>query len=184
MSILALLASGGDASKPLLLPALPDLLWGTVSFVILLVMFAKFILPTFNKVLAERAEKIEGGLAKAEEAQAEAARALAEYNSQLTEARKEAANIRAAADEEKRRVIDEAKSAATAEATAVASRAAESLRAERSQAATELTREVGALALDLASRVVGESLKDDARARAVVDAFIADLERQASEAGR
>ena len=184
MSILALLASGGDASKPLLLPALPDLLWGTVSFVILLVMFAKFILPTFNKVLAERAEKIEGGLAKAEEAQAEAARALAEYNSQLTEARKEAAAIRSAADEEKRRVIDEAKSAATAEATAVASRAAESLRAERSQAASELTREVGALALDLASRVVGESLKDDARARAVVDAFIADLERQAAEAGR
>jgi len=47
-----------------------------------------------------------------------------------------------------------------------------------------LQKEVGALALELASKVVGESLRDDARSRAVVDQFISDLERQANEAGR
>ena len=183
MSILALLAEG-DATKPILLPAFPDLLWGTVSFLILLVMFSKFILPTLNKVLAERAEKIEGGLRRAEEAQAEAAKALSEYNSQLAEARQEAASIRTAAADEKRHMVDAAKAEAAAEATGVLKRGQEALAAERSQASAELTRQIGALALDLAGKVVGESLSDNARARAVVDKFIADLERQAAEAGR
>ena len=40
--------------------------------------------------------------------------------------------------------------------------------------------EVGTLAVELAGKVVGESLDDDARARATVDRFIADLEAQAA----
>jgi F-type H+-transporting ATPase subunit b len=180
--MIGLIAAEGEG--PILIPATADLLWGTVSFVILFILFTKFVLPMFNKVLVERAEKIEGGLKKAEEAQAKAQAALAEYSAQLAEARNSAAGIRAAADEEKRAIIEEAKSAAVAEASAVAQRASDQVQAERSQAVSSLQREVGALALDLASKVVGESLKDDARSRAVVDQFIADLERQASEAGR
>ena len=42
-----------------------------------------------------------------------------------------------------------------------------------------LRSEVGSLATDLASRIVGESLQDDARSNGVVDRFIADLEAQA-----
>ena len=37
-----------------------------------------------------------------------------------------------------------------------------------------------ALALALAGKVVGESLTDDARAKATIDRFIADLEAQAA----
>ena len=39
-----------------------------------------------------------------------------------------------------------------------------------------LRSEVGSLAIDLAGGVVGETLSDDARATAVVDRFLADLE--------
>lgn len=176
-----LVAEGGSA---ILIPHAADLIWGSVSFVILLVMFTKFVLPAFNKVLAERAEKIEGGFKRAEQAQAEAQAALQEYTSQLADARAEAASIRTAAAEEKRAMVDEAKAAAAAEAAAVAARGIEQVHAERAQAVSSLQKEVGSLALDLAGRVIGESLQDDARARAVVDAFISDLERQASEAGR
>ncbi|MEY4322311.1 MAG: hypothetical protein RL410_92 [Actinomycetota bacterium] len=180
--MIGLIAAEGEGS--ILLPATADLLWGSVSFVILLVLFSKFVSPMFNKVLVERAEKIEGGLKRAEDAQAKAQEALAQYSAQLAEARNSAAGIRAAADEEKRAIIEEAKSAAVAEASAVAQRAAEQVKAERSSAVSSLQKEVGSLALDLAGKVVGESLSDDARARAVVDRFISDLERQASEAGR
>jgi len=182
MGILGLIAA--EAEHNILLPATADLIWGSVSFVILFVMFVKFALPAFNRVLAERKEKIEGGFARAEAAQAEADAALRNYSAQLAEARTEASNIRAAADAEKRAMVEEAKAEATAAAGAVTARAQEQVRAERNQAVSTLQREVGALALDLASKVIGESLQDDARARAVVDAFIADLERQASEAGR
>ena len=48
--------------------------------------------------------------------------------------------------------------------------------AERQQAITQLRGEVGGLATTLASRIVGESLEDDARARRTVERFLADLE--------
>ena len=43
-----------------------------------------------------------------------------------------------------------------------------------------LTRQVGELSVTLAGKIVGESLSDDARVRATVDAFLDDLERQAA----
>jgi F-type H+-transporting ATPase subunit b len=52
--------------------------------------------------------------------------------------------------------------------------------AERNQATSALTRQVGELAVGLAGKVVGQSLEDDARVRATVDAFITDLEQQAA----
>ncbi len=183
MGINALLASA-EGENSILLPATPDLLWGTVSFVILVVLFSKFVLPRFNKVLDERTEKIEGGFAKAQAAQEQASAALTKYNAQLSEARTEASSIRAAADEEKRSIVDSARKEAEDKAQATLKRTAEQIDAEKAQAVSTLQKEVGALALDLASKVVGESLKDDARARAVVDQFISDLERQANEAGR
>ncbi len=174
-------AEGGGA---ILIPHAADLIWGSVSFVILLLLFSKYVLPRFNQVLAERAEKIEGGLKRAELAQAQADAALRNYNEQLEVARQQAAEIRAAAADEKRTVIAQASAEAEAKASQIAQRAIESLESEKIQAEAALQREVGSLALDLASKVIGESLNDDARARSVVDAFIADLERQASEAGR
>ena len=66
-----------------LIPAPYDIIWGTLSFVILLLMFWKYVLPTFNKVTAERAEKIEGGIEQAKVMQAEAARSRDAYSEQL-----------------------------------------------------------------------------------------------------
>ena len=173
------------AEEPnILLPALPDLIWGSVSFVILFLLFRKFVLPMANKLADERAEKIEGGLARAEKAQSEATALLKQYQEALAEARTEAAAIRNAAQSERAHIVDEARSEAVAAATEISQRAHDQIVAEQAQVVTGLQREVGALALDLAGKIVGEVLTDDARARAAVDRFIADLERAASEAGR
>ncbi|MEL0317083.1 MAG: F0F1 ATP synthase subunit B, partial [Aquiluna sp.] len=51
-----------------------------------------------------------------------------------------------------------------------------SLVAERDAAARSLQAEIGALAIELASRIVGEKLKDDKVATKVVDDFISELE--------
>ena len=47
-----------------------------VGFAVLMFIVVKFIVPMFEKTFAERAEAIEGGIAKAEKAQIEANRAL------------------------------------------------------------------------------------------------------------
>ena len=54
------------------------------------------------------------------------------------------------------------------------------IEAERQSALVSLRGEVGTLALDLAGGVIGESHADDAKAKGVVDRFLADLEKAES----
>ncbi|MCU0302195.1 MAG: F0F1 ATP synthase subunit B [Candidatus Nanopelagicales bacterium] len=166
-----------------LIPASYDILWGSVSFFILLAMFWKFVLPRFNQLVAERAERIEGGIERAKVMQAEAARTRDAYSAQLEAANKEAASIRTSAQSEGEQIIAAARAEATTQAAAVTARADAQIQAERAAAVGSLQRDVGDLAVQLASRIVGESLADDARARATVDRFIAELEANASAQG-
>jgi F-type H+-transporting ATPase subunit b len=106
-----------------------------------------------------------------------------QYQAQLAEARTEAAQIRAQAQADKAAMVEEARTEAAEAAAAVTARAEASIAAERASTVASLRREVGTLAVSLAGKVVGESLEDDARARATVDRFIADLEAQAAGAG-
>ena len=160
---------------------LDELIIGTLAFGIVFFALAKFAFPAISKTLDDRADAIEGGLARAENSQAEAAAMLEEYRAQLADARGEAANIRAEAQAEKTVMIESARGEAAAAAASVTERAQAQIEAERSQAMASLRRDVSELALTLASKVVGESLTDDARARASVDRFIADLEVEAAK---
>jgi F-type H+-transporting ATPase subunit b len=159
-----------------LLPATYDIVWSTVVFVVLFLLFWRFVLPTYLRVLDERGAKIQGGLEKAEKAQAEAAAALQAYNDQLAEAREEAGRIREQARSEGAVIITEMRERAQSEASRITEQAQRQLEAERQQAVAQLRGEVGRLAVDLAGRVVGESLTDEERQRRVVDRFLADLE--------
>jgi len=158
-----------------LIPADYDIIWSSVIFVALLIVVAVFVVPRLNKALDARAEAIEGGLKKAEEAQAAAAAARDEYNAQLAEARAEAARIREQARTDGAAILAELKEQAQAEANRIAANAQVQIEAERAAALVSLRAEVGTLALDLASGVVGESLSDDKKASALVDRFLADL---------
>jgi F-type H+-transporting ATPase subunit b len=157
-------------------PELPDLIWASLCFVVLFVFFWRYVLPRVAAALDARSQLIEGGIEKAENAQAEAAAALDEYTKQLAEARAEAARIREQARLDGTKILNELKEQATVEAARVTSNAQVTIEAERQSALVSLRSEVGTLAIDLASGVVGESLSDDKKAAAVVDRFLADLE--------
>lgn len=178
----AVIVASEEPPNPLV-PKAPELIVGTIAFLLLLWLLKKFVYPMFEKAFAERTAAIEGGLAKAEQAQAQADAALAQYQAQLADARGEASTIRSEAQADRARIIDEARAEADAAGTAIRQRTAAQVEADRASAQTELSRDVGRIALDLAERILGESLADDARARATIDRFIADLE-QASEGSR
>lgn len=170
-----LAAEEGAAPNPLV-PATYDIVWSAVVFVIILVAFWKVFLPKLQKMLDERAEAIEGNIAKADEAQAKAEAALQEYTAQLAGARQEAGEIRDAARADATKIVAKAKEDANAEAARIAQTAQAQIEAERQSAVVSLRREVGSLAIDLASGVVGEQLADDQKAASLVDRFLADLE--------
>ena len=173
-----LLAAEGEASNPLL-PAIYDIVWSIIPFALVLLLFWRVVLPRLQKTLDERSEAIEGGIAQAENAQAEAKEALEKYNALLADARAEAASIRDQARSEGTQILQEMKTNAQAEADRIAQSAQAQIEAERHQAVLSLRKEVGNLALDLASAVVQERLSEDAKAASVVDKLLADLDKEA-----
>ncbi len=164
------------ASENPLVPTGTEFIIGTICFLIVFGLLAKVLLPRIQQTLAERTELIEGGLARSEEAQAEAKQLLDQYRQQLAEARHEAARLREEAREQGAQIIAEMREQAQAEASRVTEAAQAQIEAERQQALTALRAEVGALATELASRIVGESLTDEARQGRLVDRFLAELE--------
>lgn len=151
-----------------------------VVFGILFVLIRKYVVPNFEKTYAERTEAIEGGLKQAETKQAEADEKLASLEQQLGDARHEAARIREEAREQGARIVSDMREQAQAESSRIVEHGKSQLEAERQAAVASLRAEVGALATQLAGRIVGESLEDDERSARVVDRFLVDLE--ASEA--
>lgn len=168
-------AAEEEAPNPLL-PETYDIVWSSVVFLIILFFFWKLVLPRMQKLLDDRAEAIEGNIAKADEAQRKAEAALEQYTRQLAEARAEAGQIREQARADGAKIVAEHKELAAAEAARITASAQAQIEAERQAAVVSLRSEVGSLAIDLASGVLGESLADDARASALVDRFLADLE--------
>ena len=75
-------------------------------------------------------------------------------------------------------IVAEARQKATAEAARVTETAQRQIEAERQQAAVALRTDVGALATELASKIVGESLADEARRSRVVERFLDELDAQ------
>jgi F-type H+-transporting ATPase subunit b len=164
------------ASTNPLLPSWPEFIIGTILFLLVFGALAKFLLPRAQQTLAQRTEMIEGGLARSEEAQAEAKQLLDQYREQLGEARHEAARLREEAREQGAQIIAEMREQAQADARRITESAQAQIEAERQQALTSLRTEVGTLATELASRIVGESLTDEARQRRMVDRFLDELE--------
>lgn len=179
-------ATEGEASQSPVIPEWYDIIWSSVCFVIILFFFWRYVLPRMQKLLDERAEAIEGNIAKADEAQRKAEAALEEYTAQLADARAEAGRIRETAREDGKKIVAEAKDQASTEAARLTASAQAQIEAERQSALVTLRSEVGTIAIDLASGVVGETLTDDQKAKAVVDRFLADLEasEQAAAGGK
>ncbi len=180
VTLSGVLAAEGEDFNPLL-PHTAEIIVGAVAFGLLFWLLSRTVFPMFEKAYAERTEAIEGGIKKAEAAQAEAAAALEQYTAQLAEARNEAARIRDEAREQGKSIVDQLTSEARESAARITTRGEEQLAAERQQVVAQLRGEIGRIAIELAERVVGESLADDERQSRVVDRFLAELE--ASPAG-
>ncbi len=174
--ILAAAAEDGAELPNPLIPAVYDIVWSSVVFVVLLTFFWFKVLPGFKKMLDERAKAIEGRLAEAEAAQRSAEERTAFIEAEQAKLRSESSSIREEARSEGAAILAEMKAQAAAEAERLQQTVKNSLEAEREVAQRVLRAEIGELAIELASRIVGQKLQEDAVANKVVDDFIAELE--------
>jgi F-type H+-transporting ATPase subunit b len=163
-----------------LVPPIPELVIGLIAFAIVFYFLATKLLPNINRVLEERREAIEGGMEKADAAQAEAQETLEQYRDQLAEARHEAARLRQEAQEQGAALIAEMRAEGQRQREEIVAAGHAQIEADRKAAAAALRQDVGRLATELAGKLVGESLEDNARQSRTIDRFLDSLDESAS----
>ena len=166
------LAEGGI---DLFIPETYDIVWSLIILVIVAVFFYKFFMPKFNAIFDERAAKIRGNIAKAEQAKKDADEAKAKYEAQLSTARVDAAKIRDDARAEASHIIADARSRAESDAAQITASAQRSIESQQQQAIVSLKGEVGALATALAGKILGAKLEDNDVQSSMIDSMIDDL---------
>jgi len=172
--VVTFLAAEGSEHNPVI-PIWQELLIGSIAFAVLVFILGKYVWPRMEETFRARVDAIEGGIQRAENAQREAAALLEQYKQQLAEARTEAARIRDEARADAAGIREEAASRAREESDRIIQAGRDALAAERGSIVRELRAEIGDLAVDLAGRIVGESLADEARRRNTVERFLAEI---------
>jgi F-type H+-transporting ATPase subunit b len=180
----AYLAAAADESINPIKPLWQELVLGTIAFAVVAWVLIKFVFPRMEETFRARVDAIEGGIKRAEEAQAEANKVLEQYKAQLAEARTEAARIRDEARADAEGIRQDVLAKAREESERIIQAGNDQLAQQRESILRELRSEVGTLAVDLAGRIVGESLADEARSRGTVERFINELGAAGSAGGR
>ena len=159
----------------LFLPEPYDVIWSLVDLVGLAAFFYKFVMPKFQAILDERAEKIEGGMAKAANVQREADELKSQIENELSQAQTDAANTREEARSEASKIIGEARQRAEKDAAKIISEAQHSIEAQHKHAMSSLQGEVSVLAAALAGKILASKLDDDTVSSKIIDHVIDEV---------
>lgn len=158
------------------LPIWQELVLGLVAFGVLYFVLRKYVFPRMEDTFKARVDAIEGGIKRAEERQAEANALFEQYKQQLAEARTEAAKIRDRAHADANQIREDMLVQVREERDRILESGQHQLEQHRATIIRELRAEIGDLAVDLASKIVGDALADEVRRRGTVDRFLNDLE--------
>lgn len=168
---------GGHDDFTPVMPHTGELVAAAIFFFTLFLIVSKVVLPKLNATLAAREQALAGQLTAAETTRGEADQVLAEYRARLADAQAEGNRIIEEARRTAEAIAAERRAAAEAEAAALVQRAQADIQAERDRALGALRTELAGLSIDLASRVVGRSLDNEAQ-RSLVDGYIDQLTSQ------
>ena len=154
----------------------------TISMIVFVWITMKWIWPILLNVIEERRKTIADGIAAGEKGQKELADAKQNSDAMLQEARQKAAQVVDIAHKRSTELVGEAKHVAVAEGERLITAARSEISNEQQRARDTLRKEVAALAVTGASRLLGREV--DAKAHAqLLDELAAELEKQAPSHG-
>jgi F-type H+-transporting ATPase subunit b len=171
-------AKGASA---LITPEIGLMFWTLVTFVILLVLLAKYAWGPILGAMNAREQGIRGDLDRARGEREEAERLLGEHRALVDQARRERAEAVEAGRRDAERLKSEILEDARKQREALVQQAQGQIAAGLRQARSELKGEAADLAVLVAGKLIGTNL-DDATPRRLVDDYLADLERLGSSA--
>lgn len=160
----------------LFMPEFGLVFWMFLAFVCLYVILAKAAWPFIIKSMETRADLIDKGVAYAQDAKSHLDNAKAEADKVIAEAQKQQADILRDAAKMKSQIIEEAKGQAAVEAKKVTDAAQLAIEQARKESERQLRQEVGAYALQIAEKVIRQSMEGDDAQRALVDKLLNEVE--------
>ena len=176
--LFAAVEEGGEAEEPsgldLILPAVEELVWGALAFLLVFLILRKFAFPKLQESMQTREQQIQADLEAAERARTEAENEKRQYQQQIAESRSEANRIVEDARQQAEQVRKDIIAKAEKEAEQITSRAQESIAAERASTIQELQSTIATMSIQLAEKVVGRSIDASAQ-KEMVDAYIRDV---------
>jgi F-type H+-transporting ATPase subunit b len=149
-------------------------------FLIVLGVIWRYVVPPVKRAMNERQEMIRRQIQESQEASKRLAQAQARYSEAMAQARVEAAKIRESARADAQQLRDELREQAEQEVARIREHGAEQLANQREQVVRELRGELGALAVTLAERIIGDSVADEGRRAGTVDRFLDELQGMAT----
>lgn len=152
--------------------------WMFVSFAVLFFILWKWGWPVIMKGVSDRADLIDKGVEYAQNAKQQLDHAREEADKYIADARRQQADMLREADKMKSQIIEEARSAAQAEAKKVMDAAKVSIEQERKQAEQQFRNEVSSFALDIAQKVVRNQMKDEKAQEQLVSSLLDEMEKQ------
>ena len=159
-----------EAPSPIL-PATNELIWGIISFVVLLFLMWKFAYPGIKKGMDARSDRIRKSVEDADAAKSQSEATLEQYRAQLADAKNEAARIVEEARQQADALKREREAALQTELAATRERAAADIESSKAQAVADLRSEVARLAIGAAEVVVQRNL-DPATQTQLVENYI------------
>jgi F-type H+-transporting ATPase subunit b len=154
-----------------ILPATSEIIWGSISFLALFALLAKFAWPGIKKGMEARSDRIRESLDEAERAKSEAQTVLDEYQRQLADAKSESARIIEEARQAADNLRQDLRRQAEAEVNELKQRAQEDIQAQVDRAMADLRSQVATLSIELAEKVVERNLDRDTQ-MALIESFI------------
>jgi F-type H+-transporting ATPase subunit b len=157
-------------------PAVGTVFWTTVIFLLFFFLLTKFAWKPILSAVKARDEIIKSSLESAEKAREDMKRLQADNEAILRKAREERENILKEARDVRDKMINEAKGKATEEGEKLIEKAREAIEREKEKALSEIHDQVAFLSVEIASKLLGEKLKDSDQQNNLIAGYLKDIE--------
>ena len=158
-------------------PAIGTIFWTVIIFGLFFFLLAKFAWKPILSAVKAREEIIKGSLEAAEKAREEMKKLQADNEAILRKAREEREDILKEAREVREKIINEAKDKASDEAEKLIEKARQSIEHEKENALSEIHEQVAFLSVEIASKLLGEKLKETDEQNKLINNYLKEIDR-------
>ena len=162
----------------LITPDFGLLFWMTIAFGIVFFVLAKFAFPVINGMLKKREEEINNALELAERTHKEMEQLQANNEQLLQQAREERVKMLNEAKQLSDKFVEDAKAKANEEKDRIIENAKEVIEHEKLAATTEIKNQIADISIKVAEKIIGKALESDKEQLDYINRLLEEIEER------